>query len=54
LPVNFANPQQRKFYLIMRAFKIGNILKKNTFILLNKLRKVKKRHGQKFKISRKK
>ncbi|HEV2192691.1 MAG TPA: hypothetical protein VGR54_03625 [Nitrosopumilaceae archaeon] len=26
MPVNFANPQQRKFYLIMRAFKIGNIL----------------------------
>ncbi|MGI0026257.1 MAG: hypothetical protein ACREAD_00255 [Nitrosopumilaceae archaeon] len=26
MPSNFANPQQRKFYLIMRAFKIGNIL----------------------------
>jgi hypothetical protein len=26
LPVRFANPQQRKFYILMRAFKIGNIL----------------------------
>jgi len=26
LPANFANPQQKKFYLIIRAFKIGNIL----------------------------
>jgi hypothetical protein len=26
LPVRFANPQQRRFYLLMRAFKIGNIV----------------------------
>jgi hypothetical protein len=26
LPGRFANPQQRKFYLLMRAFKIGNIV----------------------------
>lgn len=26
LPGKFANPQQRRFYLVMRAFKIGNIV----------------------------
>jgi len=26
LPNRFANPQQRKFYLLMKVFKIGNII----------------------------